>query len=161
VASAVAILVIVPVVMRVGPGEEATGSFTARGSASAIATFDVACHDTESGTCHSGDKLVFDLQGSAGYPYFAAFARREDATVIWCFPESEDGRSLDLRERLSDGILDRGVLVDGEHTPGRWQVYGIFSSDPLSRDDIKSRFQEGAADLGPGTAITVRELIVE
>lgn len=133
-------------------------SFASRGDGSA-AVFDLACAGQRTRTCHLGQTLVFDLQATS-YRYFAAFARRDDGTVIWYFPDSATGRSLDLRDRTRDGVLDRGVALDATHGAGHYHVYGIYSAAPLSRDDIKSRFRPGASDLGPETSIATRELVV-
>ena len=99
VTSVAAILVIVPVVVKNEGGKTRDGkndTFTARGAASAVAGFDLACSGSESLRCQSGGHLLFDLQKSTGYRYFAAFARRNDGAVIWYFPESPEGQSLDL-----------------------------------------------------------------
>jgi hypothetical protein len=133
--------------------------FGARGGASA-AGFGLICSGQPGSTCHVGEKLLFDLQGTT-YRYFSAFARREDGTVVWYFPDSPTGHSVDVRDRLSQGVLDVGIALDAGHGSGRYQVVGIYSEAPLSRDDIKARFRPGATDLGPTTAIATRELVVQ
>jgi hypothetical protein len=159
-AGAVGILVLVPLAMRGGPDGARDAAFSARGISSAAAGFELVCPDGRPGICLQGDTLLFDLSGSAGHDYFAAFARHQDGTVIWYFPESPDGKSLELARSLSEGVLRRGVAVGDEHQPGRYRVHGIFSDTALTRDDIKERFEDGAHDLGPGTAVTTRELTV-
>lgn len=154
-AAAAAAVVVIPWAIR---EHGADPSFAPRGDDSA-AMFDLACAGQRTHTCHLGQTLVFDLQ--AGYRYFAAFARRDDGTVIWYFPDSATGRSLDLRDRIPDGVLDRGIALDAAHGAGDYQVYGIYSAAPLSRDDIKSRFRPGAKDLGPETSVATRELVIQ
>ncbi len=154
-AGAVAALVLIPLVLSRGDNNS---GFASRGAGSAIAAFELACSKD---VCQSGDTLVFDVSASAGYQYFAAFAQREDGAVLWYFPESPDGESLDLRARLREGVLDRGVVLGGDHDTGLYTVFGIFSNDPLSRDAIKARFTEDATDVGVGTAVSTREFAVQ
>jgi len=159
--AATAAFVVVPRLLGApGPGErraEAPG-FTARGDGATA--FGLVCSGQASATCPLGQTLMFDLQG-APHRYFAAFARRDDGAVIWYFPDAATGRSLDLSERLSHGLLDQGIELDAAHGAGHYRVYAIYSAAPLSRDDIKSRFQPGARDLGVETAIATRELVVQ
>jgi hypothetical protein len=137
------------------PAEE---PFAARGAAPA--DFGLVCTGQPDGGCHPGQKLMFDLQGGA-YRYFAAFARRDDGTILWYFPDSPAGHSIELAGRLPHGVLDRGVALDERHGAGHYQVIGIYSAVPLTRDEIKARFRPGAADLGPGTSVVTRELAVQ
>jgi len=131
--------------------------FAARGAAPA--DLGLVCAGPD-GRCHPGQKLMFDLQGGA-YRYFAAFARRDDGTIVWYFPDSPTGHSLELAGRLSHGVLDRGVALDERHGAGHYQVFGIYSAVPLTRDEIKARFRPGAADLGPDSSVVTRELAVQ
>jgi len=157
-AGAAAVLLVIPRAWTVRD-HSADPSFAARGDGSA-AGFDLACAGQRTRTCQLGQTLVFDLQAGRER-YFAAFARRDDGTVIWYFPDSATGTSLDLRDRTRDGVLDRGIALDATHGAGHYEVYGIYSAAPLSRADIKSRFRPAARDLGPGTSIATRELVVQ
>ena len=132
-AGAAAVAVIVPLALR-------DDTYTARGSGAPVAAFELR---------RSGDKVMFDLQPSAGYRYFAAFARSDDGTVIWLVPDSTDA--------LVDGVLARGAILD---RAGHYVIYGVFSNAPLSRAEIKARFQPGATSLGPDTAVATRELTI-
>jgi hypothetical protein len=156
-AGAAAAFVLLPWGLR-GHERAAEDGFASRGGASA-AGLGLVCSGQPSSICRLGQTLMFDLQDSH-YRYFAAFARRDDGRVIWYFPEAPTGRSVDLRERSSAGVLDRGISLDATHGAGRYQVYGIYSAAPLSRDDIKARFQPGSGDLGPETSVATRELLV-
>lgn len=140
-AGAAAAAVILPFALR------RDDAFTARGSAGPVAAFEPRCR---SGACAVGDALMFDLDGSSGYRYFAAFARTDDGTVIWYIPDSFD---LDPVSHLAP----RAVVLD---RAGHVEIYGVFSDAPLTRDAIKARFRPGATDVGPGTAVTTRELTV-
>ena len=140
-------------------GESTDSSFGSKGQSFASGAFSVVCK-AEDG-CQSGDKLVFDLSASAGYSHFAAFAKRADGVVIWYFPESENDESLALDGRLRDGVLDRGVVLGDDHQPGRYQVYGIFSTEPLTQAQIKEGFREETPDIGTGTAVVAKEFVVQ
>lgn len=105
--------------------------------------------------CSAGHKLVFDLHGTAGYRYFAAFARSSDGDVIWYFPQP-NGTS----ERVAD-VLARTIVFGPEHKPGRYTVYGVYSAQPLSREAIKARFDPVKTTAGPDTKVAVAELVVQ
>jgi hypothetical protein len=125
----------------------------ARGPDSAVAALAVGCDPGEPAICDRGDRLVFDLDGTAGFRHFAAFARGPGGVVIWYVDGAEIGDSV------RDGVLDRAVEL-GDHGPGEYRVYGVFSLEPLGREAIRDRFVDGAADLGPGTRVITRELVV-
>ncbi len=137
-------------VVRPWTGEH-PDAFATRGGASAVAAFRPTC----TRECKSGDKLLFDVRGTRGYRYFAAFARRADGTVLWYFPEG-----VDLETQPPGGVLDRGILIDREHPPGAYRVFGVFSFEPMSRDQIRERFDETRATAGPGTKVLEQELVV-
>jgi len=158
-AAAALAIVLVPLAIRDRQDRNAAEPFGSRGQASAP-QLRLLCSGQSRIVCRPGEKLMFDLQGST-YRYFAAFARRDDGTVLWYFPESATGRSIDTRDRLVGGVLDRGVVLDATHAAGHYQVYGIHSAAPVSRADIKARFRPGAADLGPDTFVATRELVVQ
>jgi len=158
--STVAALLLVPMAMNSAEKAPTRAAFSARGSISASADFSMKCTNRY-GTCQPGDKLIFDLSASVGYQYFAAFAKRTDGVVMWYFPDSPGGESLDLQQRLRGGILDRGIILDDDYEPGRYQVWGIFSSTALTRSEIKERFTAGATEIGPGTTVVKRELEVQ
>jgi hypothetical protein len=156
-AGAAATILALPWAIRDRPADE---PFAARGAASA--GLGLVCAGQPAGPCHPGQKLMFDLDPQPSTQrYFAAFARRDDGTVVWYFPDSPAGHSIELAGRLSHGVLDRGVVLDERHGAGRYQVVGIYSDVPLTRDQIKARFRPGAADLGPGTSVVTRELAVQ
>lgn len=155
--AATAAFVLVPRVLMPERHRE-PAELTARGAASA--SFGLVCAGQPGAACTQGHTLMFDLQG-APHRYFAAFARRDDGGVIWYFPDADTGRSLDLTGRLTHGLLDQGISLDAAHAAGHYRVYGIYSAAPLSRDEIKARFQPGAADLGVETAIATRELVIQ
>lgn len=105
--------------------------------------------------CSAGRKVVFDLHGTAGYRYFAAFARTSDGDVIWYFPQP-NGTS----ERVAD-VLARTIVFGPEHRPGRYTVYGVYSVHPLTREAIKARFDAMKTTAGPDTKVVVVDLVVQ
>lgn len=144
-------------------------NFSSRGKSAALAALSLTCAPSDksaaslpSATCSKGDTLLFDLNQAGGYRYFLAFARREDGTVIWYFPQSSDGFSLDLEQQLTQGVLDRGAILGEHHLPGRYQVYGVFSNEPFTRQSFRSQFDENAKNfnLGESAAVVVREMTV-
>lgn len=130
------------------PGSHKESEFTARGGGKPIAAFTPSCSP-----CTPGGTLLFDTHGTT-YRYFAAFARRSDGTVLWYFP-AEAGASLDLGNQPTHGVLDRGIAIGPEHTPGTYRVYGVFSDQPLTRAQIRERFERGELH------VVEKELVVQ
>jgi hypothetical protein len=128
--------------------------FTARGGTRAVATFKATC----AGACTRGAKLVFDVYGTTSYRYFAAFAKRADGTVLWYFPAA-DGASEAIADS-THGVLEQGIVLGDEHPAGRYRVYGVFSTTPLTRSQIRERFDEATRTAGPGTEIAIVDLEV-
>jgi hypothetical protein len=151
-ALAAAALLLAPWLGRRG---DAPPALVARGDAGA-ATFSAFC---AGGPCRRGDTLLLEV-APGDWPHFAAFARRDDGTVIWYAP-SDDGRSA----TATPGVLASGIVLDEVHRPGVYHVYGVFSRAALDRAAIRARFQPGsaatAASAGPDTAVVVRALVIE
>jgi hypothetical protein len=157
--AAAAVIALVPLALwHTGHEDDA---FSSRGQSVSVAALSLSCGGVKDAVCSQGDKLLFDLSQSTGYRYFGAFARSEDGTIIWYFPESPEGTSLDLTQRLVDGVLDRGAVLDEHHRPGRYEVYGVFSNEPLTRQSLRSQFDENATNHGgDAAAVVVREITV-
>jgi hypothetical protein len=132
------------------------GDFTTRGAGHSFGAFKPACAHG----CSAGDKILFDLHGTTGYRYFAAFSQRADGTVLWYFPSSDDATSLDLSRQLGSGVLDHGIVIGSEHSAGSYRVFGVFSNEPLSRAQIRDRFDAERVTAGPGTSMIEQELVV-
>lgn len=127
-----------------------TSEFSARGGDQLFAAF---------APVQSNGKLLFDVHGTSGYRYFAAFSRRTDGTILWYFP-TPTGTSLDLATQPATGVLDQGIVLGDEHQPGTYRVYGVFSHEPLTRDAIKAQFDDTALSAGPNTKVIATELVV-
>ena len=137
-------------VLLVHPGEP---EFQARGSRVAAASSPelvVSCPGA--GGCRVGSKLSFALRAQAT-SYFAAFARRFDGTIIWYFPEPESS-SVAVPQTSEPALLDRAVLLGPEHLPGHYEVYGVFSRQPLTREQLKLKVREDLS--GSPDAVVVR-----
>jgi hypothetical protein len=149
-AAAVLLLVLVPWRSR------HAADFTARGASHAVGAFEPRCAHG----CGAGDKLLFDLAGTTGYRYFAAFSQRGDGTVLWYFPTSDGATSLELGSELGSGVLDQSIVLGSEHAPGTYRVFGVFSTEPLTRAQIRERFDEAQLTAGPGTRVVEQELVI-
>lgn len=132
--------------------------FGSRGGTRAVASLHTVC--AGAGACARGHKLLFDLQGTMGYRYFAAFSKRADGTVLWYFPALPEGVGIDLAIQTQDGVLDRGIILGEEHATGTYRVYGVFSRTPLTRQTIRDGFDEAHHAVGPETDVITTELVV-
>jgi hypothetical protein len=148
---AAAALLLAPWLVR---RDDAPPALVARGDAGA-ATFSAFC---AGGPCRPGDTLLLEV-APADWPHFAAFARRDDGTVIWYSP-TDDGASA----VATSGVLASGIVLDDVHRPGTYRIYGVFSRAALDRVAIRARFQPGSdqtASAGPDTAVVVRAVVIE
>jgi hypothetical protein len=128
-------LAIAAIVLLVVLPRKPSDEFTARGGGKPVAAFTPSCNP-----CKPGGTLVFDVHGTTGYRYFAAFSRRSDGTVLWYFPAA-GGASVDLVDQPAHGVLNRGIVLGPEHAAGTYHVYGVFSNEPLTREQIRARFE--------------------
>jgi hypothetical protein len=163
VAGAAALLLVIPWATRPGPepAPEGRGELVARGASGDVAALNLLCDSSGEPRCRAGDTLHFDVSGASGFDYLAAFARRDDGAVIWYFPEAPGAGSHSIADVVAGGILDRGIAIGGDHPPGRYQVFAVFSRQALTRDEIAARFDEAGPSAGPDAAVVVREVIVQ
>lgn len=146
--------------VRGGASDRPEGQrFAARGAAAETAALRLSCRGAD--TCAAGDELLLDLQGTRGYRYLALFAQRADGAVVWYLPDADGGTSIDLAEHLHRGVLDRKVMLDAQEPRGRQMLHAIYSTSPLTRDAIRTRFAPGKRDLGPHTAVVSKELVLQ
>lgn len=148
-AVALALIVVVP------SGTPVHDDFAARGGATAALR--LVCPDG----CRADRKLLFDVSGTSGYGYFAAFAKRGDGEVIWYFPSLTEPSPALTRGHVHDGVFERSAVLGVEHPAGTYRVYGVFSTRPLSRDEIRASFDPQHRTAGAGTAVVERELVVQ
>ena len=141
--------------LLIHPGElefQARGSHVTAGGPELI----VSCPGVSG--CRVGSKLSFAVRlpepaTTAEPGYFAAFARRFDGTIIWYFPEPV-GSSIAVPQTSEPALLDRAVLLGPEHLPGHYEVYGVFSRQPLTREQLKLKVGEDLS--GSPDAVVVR-----
>ena len=133
-----------------------TSELAARGGSEPFAVFQPTCTDG----CEAGHKILFDLHGTSGYRYFAAFSKRPDGTVLWYFPDAGRSSSIDLVMQPESGVLDRSILLGADHPPGTYRLHGVFSREPLTREMIRAGFDETTLSAGPDTKVVVSELVV-
>ncbi len=136
------------------------GELASRGAAAtAQASFELVC-GVRGGAerCVRGDKLGFVVHASAGR-FFAAFARRPDGTLLWYWP-ALTGKSIPASTLAVLDASSDSVLLDAAHLPGRYTVFGVFSTRPLARQEIERAL---GPDLRGRTGIDVveRMLVVE
>lgn len=114
--------------------------FAARGGGGGHAALQVLCVEHgASGRCPSGGRLAFVAE-SDSHRYLALFVRRGDGLVIWYLPSS-GGTSAPIADQAGKP-LRHGAQLGADQPPGEYEVFGVFSSTPLTREEIKR-------DLGP------------
>ena len=70
------------------------------------------------------------------------------------------GISRAQNQWLDNGVIDRGVLLGGDHPPGRYVIYGIFTHQPLTRQWLRAHFNDHAPRYGIDGEVVVREVEV-
>lgn len=88
--------------------------------------------------CRPGDTLVFDLRPPYGARYFSAAALGPDGLLVWFYP-SQTRKSLDLAREDGSGL---GVVLDPLQPPGRYEIFGFFSSHPLEQEEIRATIEK-------------------
>ena len=130
--------------------------FAARGGGQPAAVMQVSC----ASGCTQGAKLVFDVHGTVGFTYFAAFAKAGDGQALWYFPTDDTATGVALASAPANGILDRSVVLGPEHAAGTYRVYGVFSKAPLTRAEIRDAFDPTKLTAGEGTKVVTTDLVV-
>lgn len=149
---------------------ETPPEFTARGGAGADLGFSLFCIGVDgaaariestaiAGTghaahCRLSDRIQFtySLQSSNARPTptsLALFALGPQGQISWYWPRADGVLALEAGARQAPlpGSFDLSV----RHAPGRWRVFGVFGTHPLSRAALE-------AHLGQGSAAALREL---
>lgn len=134
-------------------------SFTSKGGEIQGANFSISCGERgPEQPCQQGEKLIFQLETGQGDWYFSALAQRQDQTVIWYFPGFAQSESVQVGANSLDGVLLKGVMLGQEHSPGTYQVFGIFSRKPLHKEQVRQILQERRQDSS--VFVVTRELLV-
>lgn len=133
-------------------------AFTARGGSGGAPAVETSCIGRGGpGTCALGDKLVFKV-APGRFRAFAAVALAPDGTTFWYFPNDASARSVDLSVSSRSGILEQALTLDARHVSGDYVLYGVFSSDPLTREQVRDAIRGPA---GPELVIVKRRLRIE
>jgi hypothetical protein len=134
------------------------GELTARGGGALAPTFEVSClsGSGETASCTRGDRMVFWISPGR-FRAFAALALAPDGKTLWYFPNDESATSVDLAGSKWPGMLGRAAVIDGSHVPGSYSLYGVFSSEPLSKEQIRRAIQNAGS---PGVVVVRRALQV-
>lgn len=101
--------------------------------------------------CRQGGALAFEVSGSPKRGFFAAFAQRADGAIVWYLPDAS-GQSAPLARGNGPAVLDHGVQLGPEQPPGVYEIYGIFSEQPMTRAQIKAALGD---DLRGRDGVTV------
>ncbi|MEZ4271548.1 MAG: hypothetical protein R3C68_08990 [Myxococcota bacterium] len=128
---------LVALVLGVNPSEPTLPEFYARGTGDRVAALSIVC-TADPQSCRLGDTLLFEIDFPETKPYFAAFSRAADGLIVWYIPDGESGSSIDLRQQSKQGLLRSGVFLGPPHKAGAYQLYGLFSSAPLDRHQIRN-----------------------
>lgn len=151
-ATAMMFLFVLP---RVGDSPE----FAKKGAAPSGPTLRLACAEAgRAGPCAQGRTILFEASGYGSRRHFAAFARRDDGTVIWYFPDAAAALTLTLSDDGSGRALKKGIAIGAEHTAGRYVVYGLFFEQPRTRPEIRTLM---AKDVAGDFTLIEQELVIE
>lgn len=123
--------------------------FATRGPTDRSPALRLACiaADTSEVPCRVGGTLTFEVSKVPETArFFAAFARRPDGAVLWYFPEPA-GRSMELKP--TPHLLSQAVRLGAPHVPGDYEVFAVFSSEPMTRAEIKAALGTNLTPTGP------------
>ncbi|MGH1346488.1 MAG: hypothetical protein ACRBN8_33285 [Nannocystales bacterium] len=148
---AVAVAAVVLVILPDEPRPPEVDPFTARGGAQGP-QLQLACEPT----CTAGGHVTLEVADADAYSHVAVFSFREDGTAIWYAPGDAAGRSTALPSGAT-GLLPFRIELDAAHRAGRYDVVAVFSKTPLSREALRSAYQERSDSV----AIVERVLVVE
>ena len=126
------------IVSVVGRQPRTPGQFEARGGDFSAPSLELRCvRGGPTKPCQVGDKLLMEIDAPEELSFVAAFAQRSDGVVIWYFPATRDGHSLDISSEARINVPQTAALIDAQHTPGHYVLYAVFSQEVLRRAQIK------------------------
>ena len=155
---------------RSGQVPPAASEFAARGGAQHDVGFGMFCIGLDGETariessatsgssraaqCRLTDRVQFtySLHASAARPApssLALFAVGPQGELAWYWPRGDGG--LRLESEVRQAPLPGSFELSVRHTVGRWRVFGVFATTPLTRESIEAR-------LGRGSTMALREL---
>lgn len=106
------------------------------------------CPERAPGTCRTGDRLIFEVDGVTSGGFFAAYADCEGRERIWYFPAR--GASMAAVPAIeSHAVLDRAARIGEEHGIGRCVVRLFLLDRPADRAAILSESSDGVTVAVP------------
>ena len=139
---------------------------TPKGSGAPSSFFYVRCIQGRSiGSCRPGARLAFGFNDLKPPAYFSAFAiRQTDDTVIWMFPTTATGLSVLVPPNRK--VLKQAILIDEHYPPGSYEIVGLRSAHPLTREQIKlfvsqQKTASEAGASGNNLPVTMSRLMIE
>jgi hypothetical protein len=138
------LLLAAPLVLLIGNKSPIENEFSAKGG-SAKPRFDVLCSEAKrEHTCFKGNTLMFKVFPPDGQPWFGAFGKHTGTSlIVWYFPAREKDALISLAGKRIGDFLKDGVVVGDEHSAGDYEIFGVFSSYPIKRADVRKLFENG------------------
>jgi hypothetical protein len=98
---------------------------------------ELACSGGELSRCPRGSKLMFRIETlpSAGYLHAYAEPLEAGQERIWYYPTGVNPPPR-VEPAAAGQIMGQGIVIGREHAPGRYRVYLVVASTPLSREDL-------------------------
>jgi hypothetical protein len=139
-------------------GSPAADELLARGGAES-GTLQLGCSDPAGKTipCSLGMKVDLALTPPRGRRYFALLAQRPDGKLIWYYPK-QAGSTPRVGERV--GLYPEAPVLDAKGPAGSYQWVAVFSSQALTRPQLKTRLK-GDLTGDPSLTLIRRTLSVQ
>lgn len=148
-ALAAAAAVAVWIVGGTSPGEGSQApTLVAKGSDAPLLT--ASCMGRPAGECHSGDRLIFEIEGARARGFFAAYAECASGERIWYFPTAT-GSLPEIVPNSARTIIGQAARIGSEHGVGRCELTLFALGQPSSREEL----------LAPGSRHVRRALVLE
>lgn len=124
------------------PTTEPEDAFVARGGSDGAPQLELHCEPT----CRAEGRVALEVADAQDFEHVAVFSFREDGTVIWYAPETDDGSSARLPD-APRGLLPFQIEIDDAHPPGRYEVVAMFSKAPLDRAAVRAAYEAKSAEV--------------
>jgi hypothetical protein len=106
------------------------------------------CPEREPGTCRTGDRLIFEVDGATSGGFFAAYADCEARERIWYYPAL--GASMTaIPATEGHSVLERAARIGQEHGVGRCVVHLFLLGRPVDRNALPSEASDGVTVAVP------------
>ena len=102
------------------------------------------CPGRASGTCRTGDRLIFEVAAAKKPGFFAAYAECGARERIWYFPTAS-GALPQVATGDGTAVIDQAARIGAEHGVGRCALHLFLLPEPASRASVLA-FGQGAAD---------------